>query len=49
MRSALLSLIVTGESNRFPDQTSVEEDDYKYFISDVNFEAISGKLVIGAA
>ena len=39
----------TGGSSRFPDQTSVPVEDYNYFISDFNFEAIAGKLLIGAA
>ena len=44
----LHSVADTGESSRFPDQTSVEESDYKYFISDFNFETVRGKLLIGA-
>ena len=39
----------TGGSNRFPDEASIAVEDYKYFISDVNFEAIPGKLLVGAA
>jgi hypothetical protein len=40
---------VTGDSKRFPDQTVVAEDGFEYFISDFNFDAVDGKLLIGAA
>ncbi|CAI8022690.1 Endothelin-converting enzyme 1 [Geodia barretti] len=39
----------TGNSTRFPDETSVAVEDYNYFISDINLQAIPGKLLIGAA
>ena len=41
--------IVTGDFSRFPDQAVVAEEDYDYFISDLNFDVISGKLLVGAA
>ena len=41
--------IVTGDFSRFPDQAVVAEEDYDYFISDLNFNVISGKLLVGAA
>ena len=41
--------VETGDSTRFPDETSVAVEDYNYFISDINLQAIPGKLLIGAA
>lgn len=44
-----LILLATGDSKRYPDQTLIAVEDYNYFISDFNFEAIRGKLMVGAA
>ena len=40
---------VTDGYRRFPNQTAVEEEDYSYFIEDINFQAVDGKLLVGAA
>ena len=40
---------VTDMYNRFPDVTSITESEYEYFISELNFDAIDGKIITGAA
>ena len=40
---------VTDIYNRFPDVTNIAESDYEYFISELNFDAIDGKIIAGAA
>ena len=39
----------TDKYRRFPNQTIVEQEDYNYFIEDINFYAVEGKLLVGAA
>ena len=39
----------TDEYRRFPNRTVVEKEDYNYFIEDINFRAVDGKLLVGAA
>lgn len=34
---------------RFPDEANIEEEEYNYFLSEMNFDAIQGKIVVGAA
>ncbi len=49
IRSVFSIRPVTGEYRRFPNQTAVPEVDYNYFIEDINFQAVGGKLLVGAA
>lgn len=36
-------------SYRYPDIQHIVESDYEYFLSDLNFDAVSGKILCGAA
>ena len=38
-----------GDARRFPVEDNVTESTYNYFISKLNFDAVSGKIVTGAA
>jgi len=38
-----------GDAKRFPVEDNITESTYNYFISKLNFDAISGKIVTGAA
>jgi len=38
-----------SQSYRFPDIPDIIEANYNYFISELNFDAISGRIVVGAA
>ena len=40
---------VTGEYGRFPDETEFDEASLNYFISELNFDAVDEKLLVGAA
>ena len=44
-----LSPAVSGDAKRFPVEDNVTQPMYNYFISKLNFDAVSGKIVTGAA
>ena len=44
--SFLLFSSESREYRRFPDESGSE---YEYFISELNFEAVDGNIVVGAA
>ena len=39
----------SGAFRRFPDEDQVAPENYDYFINELNFNAIDGSVLIGAA